>query len=132
MESFKYNLRMYFTVHSAWPAIIWPYAFDYNVYVKNWKEHQKLGEVFADAILEATGVVYEVGNAADLLYEATGGSDDYALAFANANLAFTIELPPSDFNWHDYPQDMLYDLSVGTFKGYRELGLYVGKHYNYD
>jgi hypothetical protein len=41
---------------------------------------------------------YEVGNSADILYTANGASDNFALPNANANLAYTIELPPSDFN----------------------------------
>jgi Zinc carboxypeptidase len=131
METFKFNLRMYLSVHSAGGQILWPFGFNFNVYVKNWKEHQAVGQIWADAVFKSTGLVYEVGNSADVLYTANGASDDYALAFANANLAYTIELPPSDFNWHDYPQDMIYDLAKGTFFGYRALGLYIGAHYNY-
>lgn len=132
MQSFKNNLRMYFSVHSAGGQILWPFGFDFDVYVKNWKEHETVGKLWADALFEATGTVYEVGNSADVLYTANGASDDFALAHANANLAYTIELAPSDYNWHDYPQDMIHDLAKGTFMGYRALALYVGEHYSYD
>jgi hypothetical protein len=132
MESFKFNLKMYLSIHSAGPSILWPFGFDFNVYVKNWKEHHLVGNLWAKAVFEATGTEFEVGNSADILYTSNGASDDHALAFANANLAYTIELPPSDFNWHDYPQDMAGDLTRGIFFGYRILGLYISEHYNYD
>lgn len=131
MASFKYNLRMYYSVHSAGAQVLWPFGFKSNVYVKNWKEHQMVGQLFANAVFEATGTVFTVGNSVDVLYIANGASDDYALGHANANLAYTIELPPSEFNHHDYPQDMINDLAVGTFFGFRALGLYVGDTYNY-
>lgn len=131
MESFKFNLRLYMSVHSAGAQILWPFGFKLDAYVKNWKEHDAVGQLWADAIFKATGKEYEVGNSADVLYTANGASDDYALATANANLAYTIELPPGDFNWQDYPQDMIYKLAKGTFFGYRALGLYIGAHYNY-
>lgn len=132
MKTFSYNLRLYFSVHSAGAQILWPFGFDFGVYVKNWKEHAAVGKLWADAVFESTGTVYEVGNSADVLYLANGASDDYSLAYANANLAYTIELPPSDYNWHDYPQDMAFGLAKGTFSGYRALGLYIGERFNYE
>lgn len=132
MESFKYNLRLYLSVHSAGGLMLWPFGFDFHVFVKNWKEHETVGYIWADAIFKSTGIMYEVGNSAVILYTANGASDDFALAHANANLAYTIELPPSDYNWHDYPQDMIHDLAKGTFYGFRALGLYIGEHYNYE
>jgi Zinc carboxypeptidase len=123
---------MYLSIHSAGPQILWPFGFDFDVYTKNWKEHQLVGNLWADAVYEATGTKFEVGNSADILYTANGASDDFAMAYANANLAYTVELPPSDYNWHDYPQDMVYDLAKGIFFGYRAFGLYIGDNYNYE
>jgi len=132
MESFKNNLRLYLAVHSYGPMVLWPYGFAFDLYIKNWKEHQHLGELWAEAIFKATGTAFEVGNSADILYTANGASDDHAAAYANANLAFTIELPPSDFNTFDYPQDMVHELAKGMFHGYRAMGLYIGENYNYE
>lgn len=72
MKSFKDNLRLYLSTHSAGNMILWPYGFDFNVYVKNYKEHQKLGERVAKVIKDSTGTDYIVGNAADILYTANG------------------------------------------------------------
>ena len=119
-------------MHSAGAQVLWPFGFDFGVYVKNWKEHQALGEIWAEAVLKSTGTVYEVGNSADILYLANGASDEHAMAFANAYFSYTIELPYTDNNWHDYPQDMVYDLAQGTFYGFEALGLYIGNKFHYD
>lgn len=68
MESFKYNLRLYLTAHSAGPLMLWPYGFDFDIYAKNWREHHLVGQIWADAIYKSTGVSYVVGNSATVLY----------------------------------------------------------------
>lgn len=69
-----------------------------------------------------------MGNSADILYTAngkyfrwswvekpdlflsnTGASDDHAVAFANANLAYTLELTGGGKDGFDYPQDKVKD-----------------------
>lgn len=72
MTSFKDNLRLYLATHSAGNYILWPFGFKFDGYVKNYKDHQKLGERVAKVIKEATGTEYLVGNAADILYTANG------------------------------------------------------------
>jgi hypothetical protein len=52
------------------------------------------------------------------------------VAFANANLAYTLELTTG--YGFVYPQDMIHDLAKETFLGYRQFGLYIGENYNYD
>lgn len=151
-ESFKYNLRMYLSTHSYGNYVLWPWGFEFNRYVQNWKEHNTIGNLFASAIRAATGEDYAVGNSADLLYTSngnlrvicipylkylnifyyfTGASDDHAMAYANANIAFTLELTGGGANGFDFPQDMVGDLVKETFHGFRALGLYMGEHYNY-
>lgn len=132
MESFKYNLRLYLSTHTYGNYVLWPFGFDFNVYVKNWKEHELVGQRFVDAIRNATGTSYRLGNSADILYTANGASDDHAVAYANANLAFTLELTGGGANGFDFPQDRINDLVKETFLGYREFGLYIGETYNYE
>ena len=131
MESFKYNLRMYLSTHSYGNLLLWPFGFDF-VYIKNWREHNEVGQRWVKTVNETTGTVYQLGNSADILYTANGASDDHAVAFANANLAFTLELPGGGPNGFDYPQEKVFDLVQETFLGYREFGLFVGERYNYD
>lgn len=72
MVSFKDNLRLYLATHSAGNYILWPFGFKFDGYVKNYKEHQRLGERVAKVIRDATGTDYLVGNSADILYTANG------------------------------------------------------------
>lgn len=132
MESFKFNLRMYLSTHSYGNYLLWPFGFAFNVYVKNWKEHVEVGQRWVDTVNKATGTFYRLGNSADLLYTANGASDDHALAFANANLAFTLELTGGGSRGFDFPQDMVAALARETFLGYREFGLFIAERYNYD
>lgn len=111
---------------------MWPFGFDFNVYIKNWKEHEEVGQRWVDTINKATGTFYRLGNSADILYTANGASDDHAVAYANANLAFTLELTGGGNEGFDFPQNRAADLARETFLGYREFALYIGEHYNYD
>jgi hypothetical protein len=79
MVSFKDNLRLYLSTHSAGNYILWPFGFKFDGYVKNYKEHQRLGERVANVVRNATGTDYLTGNAADILYTATG--NNYRLYF---------------------------------------------------
>lgn len=72
MRSFKRNLRLYLSTHTHGNLVLWPFGFALNAYVKNHKEHHEMGLKFANAIFEATGTEYEVGNSADILYTANG------------------------------------------------------------
>lgn len=52
-----------------------------------------MGHRVAQSLDSYSGRFYDVGSAADLLYEAAGGSDDYASAELGVPYSFTIELP---------------------------------------
>lgn len=76
---------------------------------------------------------WEVGNSADILYTANGASDDFAIAYGRAKLAYTVELPPGPthvgFSGFEYPEDMIDTLVKEIFMGYRAMGLYIGETY---
>lgn len=91
MESFKGNLRLYLSTHSYGSYVLWPFGFEFNVYIKNHKEHQLLGEKYANAIRAATGEDYEVGNSADILYTANG-------KFLRTYLEISVEILESVFS----------------------------------
>ncbi|XP_070494548.1 carboxypeptidase B1-like [Chironomus tepperi] len=129
MKSFKTNLRLYLSTHTHGGYVLWPLGFAMDVYIKNHKEHQELGERYANAIFAATGRNYTVGNSADVLYIASGASDDFAIAYGNANFAYTLELPGGGSKGFDYPQDMIHDLVKETFIGYREFSLFIKERF---
>ena len=58
---------------------------------KNHLHH--LADVATKAMKKRSGYRYKVGSATKLLYEASGGSDDWAKAAAQIKFSYTIELP---------------------------------------
>ncbi len=50
-----------------------------------------------NAITKSRGTNYEIGTAADLIYESSGGADDYVAGILGVPLTFTIELPHDNF-----------------------------------
>lgn len=72
MKGFKHNFRLYLSTHTYGNLVLWPFGFAFDLYIKNHKDHHELGLRFANAIKEATGTDYRVGNSADILYTANG------------------------------------------------------------
>lgn len=120
---------MYLSTHSFGNYLLWPYGYAFNTFVPNWQEHELVGQRWVDTIFQATGTFYELGNSADLLYTANGASDDHAVAYANAHIAFTLELTGGGSSGFDFPQERVLELSRETFLGYRQFALYIGDTY---
>lgn len=130
MESFNHNLKLYIATHSYGPLVLWPWGFQFNLPVANWREHDALGNAFVDAARAAGNEDdWEVGNGADVLYISFGASDDFAMAYGKAKLGYTIELPSAGHGF-EYPQDMIERLVKEMFMGYRAMGLYIGDRYH--
>lgn len=66
MESFKYNLRMYLSTHSFGNYVLWPFGFAESTYIKNWKEHIEVGQLWVNEIYNTTGQFYLLGNSVDV------------------------------------------------------------------
>jgi hypothetical protein len=120
----KYNgsLHTYLAVHSYGNYVLYPYGYDWNHLIKNWKEHQAVGEDFAKAVRQYSGVSYEVGNSAEVLYAAFGASDDY-VASQGARLAFTLELTGGGSSGFDLPPSQLKTVVEETFAGFKVLAI---------
>lgn len=58
---------------------------------------EEISQRIENAISKNRGTKYEIGTAADLIYESSGGVDDYAAGVIGIPLTFTIELPHDDF-----------------------------------
>lgn len=56
--------------------------------------------------------------------------DDYAIAGANANLAYTLELTGGGQNGFDYPEAQIEALVKETFHGFEAFGVYIAEAYN--
>lgn len=88
----KDRISMYISLHSYSQLILLPYGYA-RAYPDNYNEMMKVALRGQSAIASVRGTRYRSGTSASLLYEAAGGSDDYARGTCNIKLAFTIELP---------------------------------------
>ncbi|XP_053610670.1 carboxypeptidase B-like [Plodia interpunctella] len=80
----------YLTYHSYGQWIFYPWGYD-SVLPPDAAELDTAGKNIAAAIKSTGQDVYTVGTAADLLYPAAGGSDDWAKSFG-VKYSYTIEL----------------------------------------
>ncbi|KAG4072022.1 hypothetical protein HA402_010959 [Bradysia odoriphaga] len=87
------RLVSFVDLHSYGKDIFYPYG---NTYLNKDYMHTTAQRI-ESAISKIRGTKYEIGTAADLIYESSGGVDDYAAGVLGVPLTFTIELPHDDF-----------------------------------
>ena len=81
-----------------------------------------------DAIEEATGTVYSVGSATNVLYVAAGASDDYAFSIGFP-LSITMELPGGGVTGFDPPAASIDGFVKETWIGIRAMAKKVVEKY---
>lgn len=105
------NWKAYLTFHSYGQYILFPWGYDrvvppdyldlqsvaqkaaaVSIQQKKWSAGPALIIVWLQAITAAGGPQYTIGPAANTLYPAAGGSDDWAKGSARMKYAYTIEL----------------------------------------
>lgn len=72
----------------------------------------------ASQIAKYRGTLYRVGTSANILYEASGGLDDFAYGNLGIPMSFTLELPGENFH---VPITDILDVCKETFAGFIEL-----------
>lgn len=126
MMQFKNKIKLYVSLHSAASFLMFPYSFEFT-YVRNWKQHQKLCQIYVDTVNRITKFdKYTFGHSATEFYLANGVSDDFAVGEANAEFAVVVELPGGGLHGFDFPEEDIEDLVKETFLGLRQFGIYVG------
>lgn len=116
------------TVHSFGDLIVFPWSvIDPPFPLLNTPYHYETGEIFRQAVLQATGKDYNVTNTVDFFGNVNGVSHDHAIGANNVVVAHTLELT-TGFNFV-YPEERILALCEETFVGYRALGLHVANNY---
>ncbi|RZC37365.1 carboxypeptidase B-like [Asbolus verrucosus] len=85
------NWKAYVSFHSYGQYVLYPWGYD-RVVPPDYKDLESVGRKIASAIRSVGGPSYTVGPAANTLYPASGGSDDWAKGVAKFKYAYTIEL----------------------------------------
>lgn len=86
------NFKLYLTFHSYGQYILYPWGFD-DIDAVDKQDLHRVGTRAANVLKSRYGSSYQVGSAAQLLYPASGGSDDWAKGGAGIKYSFTVELP---------------------------------------
>uniref|UniRef100_A0A158P7T3 Peptidase_M14 domain-containing protein n=1 Tax=Angiostrongylus cantonensis TaxID=6313 RepID=A0A158P7T3_ANGCA len=85
----------FITLHSYSQMWLIPYGHRKRSYPQDYHTALRpLAEKAAEALLKTYGTKYQVGTGADLLYEASGGSHDWAKGSLQVRYAYLIELRP--------------------------------------
>ncbi|XP_058460658.1 carboxypeptidase B-like [Malaya genurostris] len=124
MDKYKSAMVTYIAVHTSGEMILWPWGYKFE-HCANGEEHDTLGKKARDAIVSAGGREWEVGNSADVLYIASGATDDYAY-HTGARLAYTIELTGGGLHGFDLPPSELEKAVREAFEIYKTFGANAG------
>jgi murein tripeptide amidase MpaA len=89
------DIKAFLTIHAYSQMWFYPYGDARKKYSPDVEELKRVANAGANALYSRYRTRYEVGTAADLLYEAAGGSDDWAKGKANIKYVYCLELRPS-------------------------------------
>ncbi|XP_052122481.1 zinc carboxypeptidase-like [Frankliniella occidentalis] len=111
------RFKMYLTLHSYGPMILYPWGYDYRVEpAPDAKQLADIGNEANAAMVKAGSEPFEVENSAEL-YPAAGGSDDWAKGEADIAKSYTIELHGGGSQGFDLPASRILTSVQQTFEG---------------
>lgn len=123
----KDRIKLYVAVHSYGEYVLIPWGYQVGLAHPNKANLTELGSKVSDAIAAINPVRnYNVGSAADLLYPASGASDDFAAGAAGIDLVYTFELSGS--NGFIVDPNEIQSIANEVFAGFRELAKWFSKN----
>ncbi|XP_058835284.1 carboxypeptidase B1-like [Topomyia yanbarensis] len=121
MLSNNQTVKFYLTLHSYGRYLLYPWGYRKGL-PKTWRYMDAVARAGSDAMKLSHNVKYTVGGAGKILYEASGGSDDYALAVARIPISIIMELPADERGFHP-AEEMIRSLVEEAFSGIRAMAL---------
>lgn len=121
----KQKLKVFLTLHSYGQYILTPFGNRKAFYPANKRQLMNLGQRMALRIEAFSGRFYDVGSAADLLYEAAGGSTDFASAHLGVPYSYTIELPDTGRYAFFLPPQYILHVGKEIWNALKEVGKVV-------
>uniref|UniRef100_UPI0022EC84CE carboxypeptidase B-like n=2 Tax=Anopheles cruzii TaxID=68878 RepID=UPI0022EC84CE len=122
MQQYASSMVLYLAVHTYGDMILYPYGYAWPfIPVSNQAAHIALGEQARSAVSAVGGPLYVVGNSAEILYTATGCSDDYAAGVIGSRFAFTLELTGGGSTGFDLPASQIMAVASQTFQIFRTM-----------
>jgi len=90
------TLRAYTTLHSYSDLFMYSYSYKGRAYPPDIEELKALANEAVAAIQAVHGTKFEAGTPADILYEVSGSSHDWAKGVANIKYSYALELRPGN------------------------------------
>lgn len=94
-----------------------------------WPDLDEVARAGANAIKVATGTSYTVGSSTNVLYAASGASDDYAFAVKHIPVSITMELTGGGTFGFDLPASRIRASVEESWVGIRAMALKVNDKY---
>ncbi|XP_011209793.2 carboxypeptidase B [Bactrocera dorsalis] len=119
MHSLSGRAKFYLSLHSFGNYLLYPWGYTSEL-PENWRDIDDIARAGATAIKTATGTDYTVGSTSNVLYPASGGSLDYALAKAKIPVPMVMELPSAGQQF-DPPLSKIEELAFETWIGIKAI-----------
>ncbi|XP_014297850.1 carboxypeptidase B [Microplitis demolitor] len=117
------TIKAYLTLHSYGQYLLHPWGYTSDL-PENEPELRSVAERAAAALAAPFGTRYTIGSSTNVLYAAAGGSDDWLMGVAGANLSYTVELPGGRF---DPPPSRIEFVGIETFEAFKVFQEYIEK-----
>ncbi|XP_055607313.1 carboxypeptidase B [Uranotaenia lowii] len=126
--SLKGKCKFYLTLHSYGNYLLYPWGWT-SALPETVDDLDEVAQAGASAIKQATGGRYEVGSSTNVLYEAAGGSDDWAFAVAEVPISITMELPGGGSGGFNPPPSHIEESVKESWIGIQAMALKVAQKY---
>ncbi|KAK8726277.1 hypothetical protein OTU49_010182, partial [Cherax quadricarinatus] len=117
--------QAYVTIHSFGQYILHPWGYTASVIRSNAGRLGTVGTGMAEAILAGEQVTYMVGSPGELLYPASGASDDYAAGVGDIPLVYTLELRDTGAAGFILPKELIRPTINDAWLAIKYLGNHV-------
>lgn len=97
LEANRHRIKLSLDVHSFGKFIFYPFGYSRNALAPTRSLLHSVATRAANQIAKYRGTHYSVGTSAGILYEASGGLDDFAYGNLGIPMSFTLELPGENF-----------------------------------
>lgn len=112
--SVKDRVLMYLSLHSYSQLILTPWGWTKDL-PKDYPDMERVAKSAAQALNSKYGTNYTVGSSTNVLYEAAGGSDDWAHGVAGIKYSYTMELRDTGDKGFVLPPDQIIESGEETW-----------------
>ncbi|XP_058797648.1 carboxypeptidase B-like [Phymastichus coffea] len=100
------SVKTYLTFHSYGQYLLHPWGFTSKL-PSNEPILRCVAEKAESELSKLRGTHYEIGSSTNVLYAASGGSDDWVMGVGGADLSYTVELPGGYFGFAPPPREII-------------------------